>query len=190
MRLINPHFLVLVTLIFAAAFCRVLPHMPNFSPVNAIALFAAAHVTSRLQSIVLPLAAVYLSDLFLNNVTYQVPGQPFVWYYPGFYWQYAAYAVVGLMGLAVFRRTVTIRRTFAATLFAGLIFFAVSNLGVWATGSLYPHSLAGLGACFTAALPFYQGTLYGDAVFVALLFGGFQMLQRQIPAMAPLRQPI
>ncbi|AFM11065.1 DUF6580 family putative transport protein [Turneriella parva] len=184
MKSINPRFSVLVTIVFAAAFSRVIPHLPNLSPLNAAALFAAAHFSGKAKAIVLPLGAVFLSDLFLNNVTYAASGQPFVWFYPGFYWQYSAYAVISLFGLAIFRRGVTVARTVIAALVAGLIFFSVSNFGVWAGGGLYPPTFAGLVACYAAALPFYQGTLMGDAVFVTLLFGGFHIAQRHFVLLA------
>ena len=176
--------LLIFTIIFAAAFTRIVPHMPNVSPLNAIALFAAAHFRSRWQALATPLAATWLSDLFLNNVTYAQPGQGFVWAYPGVYWQYLAYAAITLLGLSAFRSGVTPLRTVLAALGAGAVFFVVSNFGVWASGSLYPPTLQGLVACYAAAVPFYQGTLAGDAVFVSLLFGGFHLVQLKFSGLA------
>lgn len=174
----------IVTIIFAAAFSRVVPHLPNFSPLGAIALFGAAYLTRRYLALVVPLAATWLSDLFLNNVTYAQPGQGFVWAYPGFYWQYLAYAAIVLLGFTLFRGGVTLLRTVFSALGAGAVFFVVSNFGVWASGALYPHTLHGLLACYAAALPFYQGTLAGDAVFVSLLFGGFHLVQLKFSGLA------
>ncbi len=188
MRNINPRLLVLVTIVSAAAFSRVVPHMPNFSPINAVALFAAAHFSGRAQAYALPLAAVFLSDMFLNNVTYATPSQGFVWFYQGFIWQYLAYAAVTFLGRYAFRKGVNLARTAGATLAAGLVFFTVSNFGVWAASGLYPHSAAGLAACFAAALPFYQGTVTGDVVFSLLLFGTFHLAQKQFAVLEPAAQ--
>lgn len=180
--------ITLVTIILAAAFSRVIPHMPNFSPLGAIAVFAAAHFADRRLSLVIPIAATWLSDLFLNNVIYATAGQSFAWFYPGFYWQYAAYVIIALMSLGVFRRGLTLTKIVSASLMSGLAFFAVSNFGVWLSGSLYPHNLSGLVACYTAALPFYQGTLLGDTAYGLALFGGFFLVQRYFPVLHPARE--
>ena len=50
----------------------------------------------------------------------------------------------------------------------------------------YPKTFAGLVACYAAAIPFFQNTLAGDLVFTALLFGGFALAERLLPA---LREP-
>lgn len=179
--------ITLVTIILAAAFSRIIPHMPNFSPLGAIAVFAAAHFADRRLSLLIPIAATWLSDLFLNNVVYAQAGTGFAWFYPGFYWQYAAYVLIALAALGIFRRGLTVARVFAGSAMSGVLFFAISNFGVWLSGSLYPHNLAGLGACYTAALPFYQGTLLGDAFYSLVLFGGFFLFQRQFPVLQPAR---
>lgn len=190
MKSVNLRPALLTVLMLLAAFSRIVPHMPNFSPLNAIALFAAAHFTKSWQALVVPLAATWLSDLFLNNVTYAQPGQAFVWVYPGFYWQYAAYALIAFGALRLFSRGHSRWRVAVGVLSGGLTFFAISNFGVWFSGGLYPQTLQGLLACYVAALPFYQGTLLGDATYSLLLFGGFHLLQARFPQLAaspPLR---
>ena len=68
-----------------------------------------------------------------------------------------------------------------AALASSILFFAVTNFGTWATGEIYPPTLAGLAACYVAAIPFFQNTLAGDLFFSALLFGGFALLERRLP---------
>ncbi|MCS6971955.1 MAG: hypothetical protein NZL89_02935 [Leptospiraceae bacterium] len=172
---------VIITLILVAAFSRIIPHPPNFSPLNTIALFGAAYFPRPFVAIAVPLAATWLSDLFLNNVTYAQANQPFVWGYPGMLWQYAAYVLIAAWGLWLFRRGTGFWHIATASLSAGLIFFVVSNFGVWASGGLYPQTISGLIACYVAALPFYQGTLLGDIFYAVLLFGGFHLAQKKIP---------
>ncbi|MFO1472189.1 MAG: DUF6580 family putative transport protein [Turneriella sp.] len=180
--------ITLVTIILAAAFSRIIPHMPNFSPLGAIAVFAAAHFADRRLSLVIPIAATWLSDLFLNNVIYAQAGQGFAWSYPGFYWQYAAYGIIALLSLGVFRRGLTVTKIISTSVVSGVAFFALSNFGVWFSSDLYPHNLSGLLACYAAALPFYQGTVLGDAVYGIALFGGFFLSQRYFPVLQPARE--
>ena len=66
----------------------------------------------------------------------------------------------------------------AGALGSSLSFFLITNFMVWATGRIYPSTLAGLAACFTAAIPFYQNQFAGDAVYTLALFGGYALLKR------------
>jgi Family of unknown function (DUF6580) len=168
----HPRVLTLLGIVLAAAALRLLPHWPNFTPIAALALFGGAHFADRRAAFAVPLAAMVLSDLVLGlHATL-----PFV---------YGAFlAVVGL-GLLL-RTGRTVLRVGGAALAASLGFFVVTNLGAWAVGGLYPLSAAGLAAAFTAALPFYAPTLAGDLFYTAVLFGGFALAQRALPA---LREP-
>ena len=61
------------------------------------------------------------------------------------------------------------------------LFFLVSNFGTWALSGMYPHTAAGLAACYVAAIPFFQNTLAGDLFYATLLFGGFTIAELLIP---------
>jgi hypothetical protein len=179
----NIRFLTLVAIILGAAFSRVVPHMPNFSPMEAITLFAAAHFARTWQVFLIPFASMWLSSLFIDNVIYGGYQRGFVWMYPGFHWQYLGYFLIALMGLRIFRNGTSFLKVAGGGLAAGVIFFLVSNFGVWMRDSLYPQNFAGLVACYTAAIPFYRGTLLGDLFYTTLLFGGFALLRHRFPGL-------
>ena len=73
-------------------------------------------------------------------------------------------------------------RVGASALASSVLFFIVTNFGVWAIGTMYPMTLAGLAACYVAAIPFFQNTVAGDLFYATLLFGGFAVLERLLPA--------
>jgi hypothetical protein len=73
-------------------------------------------------------------------------------------------------------------RVAAFSLAGSTLFFLITNLGVWAYDALYPRTAAGLLACYTAAIPFFQSSLVGDLIYAAVFFGGFALTQRLIPA--------
>jgi len=50
-------------------------------------------------------------------------------------------------------------------------FFVIVDFALWAMGNMYPHTLAGLGACYIAALPFYGNDLVSTALMSAVFFG-------------------
>ena len=62
-----------------------------------------------------------------------------------------------------------------SSLFASVIFFSLSNFGVWIQGAIYPVSVSGLIACYIAALPFFGWTLIGNAFYCSILFGSFEL---------------
>jgi hypothetical protein len=76
---------------------------------------------------------------------------------------------------------VTLLRLGGAALASSVLFFAVSNFGTWAFSGMYPLSVAGLAACYVAAVPFFQNTVAGDLFYVALLFGGFAIAEHLLP---------
>lgn len=101
---INLRFSVLTALILLCAFSRIIPHMPNFSPLGAIGLFSAAYFSKKWQAFLIPIAATWLSDLFINNVIYAQYYPQFTWFYEGFYWQYGSYLLITLTGLGIFNK--------------------------------------------------------------------------------------
>jgi len=159
--------IALLSAIAAAAALRLVPHPPNFSPIDAMALFSGAYVGRRLLAFAAPLAALLLSDLVLG-------------FYPGMLFQYGAVVVIVLLGMLALSR-VTILRLIGVALASSALFFAVSNFGVWAVSGMYAHRLAGLGACYLAAIPFFQNTVAGDLFYAALLFGGFALAEHFVP---------
>ena len=165
----KPRLLVLVSMIVLAAASRLIPHPPNMTPIAAIALFGGATFADKRLAFLAPLAALVLSDLVLG-------------FSSSIGFVYGSFALIVGVGLWLQqRRTAPI--VLGAVLFSSLLFFAVTNFGVWAMTSMYPHTLAGLGACYVAAIPFFRNEVLGDLFYAALLFGGFAMLEKMMPAL-------
>lgn len=160
-------------LIPVGAIARLLPHLPNFTPIGGMALFGAAH-GSRRSAIIAPLAAMALSDLFLGSHG----SQPFV---------YGAFALIAVMGMLVFRNGVSTARVIGASTASSLILFLVSNFGVWATGTMYPHTWQGLATCYAMALPFLRNTMLGDLFYAGVFFGGYALATRHTAVAARVR---
>jgi hypothetical protein len=146
----------LVGLVAAA---RILPHLPNFNPVVAAALFAGATLNRRWLALAVPALGLAISDLVLTVVVY------------------AALMLPALIGIYA-RRFRTSRMFAPAVISSSLVFFAASNLAVWAFSGMYSLDMAGLAACFVAALPFLQYSIAGDLAWGAVLFGGAWLVQQ------------
>jgi hypothetical protein len=179
---INLRFSVLVLMILLAAFSRIIPHIPNFSPLGAIGLFGAAYFEKKWQAFLIPIAATWLSDLFINNVIYAQYYPKFTWFYQGFYWQYGSYLLIALAGIFILKK-INPQRIIAGALTSTTIFFLISNFGCWIGSTTYPENFGGLMACYAAGIPFLQGTLLGDLFYSGVLFGAFALAQKQFPVL-------
>ncbi len=151
-------------LIPVGAIARLLPHLPNFTPIGGMALFGAAH-GSRRSAFLAPLAALAISDLFLGRHA----TMPFV---------YASFVLVVLMGRVLFRDGVTTTRVIGGSLASSMILFVVSNFGVWAVGTLYAPTWQGLVLCYTMALPYLLNTVAGNLFYAGVFFGGHALAKR------------
>lgn len=169
-------------MIVLAAFSRLIPHMPNFSPLAAMALFSAAHFQKKWIAFIIPLLSLWLSDLVLNNVVYTAYYPSFTWFYPGFYWQYGSLLLIGFLGF-LFLNTISVKKVLGTAISASLLFFLISNFGVWLGSSMYPQNFAGLITCYVAGVPFLKGTLIGDLFYTSVLFGVFALLQHNFVAL-------
>jgi hypothetical protein len=146
---------------------RLLPHAPGVWPVAATALFAGRTFRIPALALLVPLAAITISDIAL----------------PGDDWRvllvvYAAATVPALAGMAS-RRWRGALPVVGAMISSSLIFFAATNFAVWAFNSMYPMTFEGLVQCYVAALPFLDKTVLGDLLWTGALFGGAWLVQHR-----------
>ena len=177
MKKLNLQTGILSIIILLAAFTRIMPHPPNFSPMAAIGLFGAAHFAKKWQAFFIPLIGIWVSDLVINNYVYSSSSSNIVWFYSGFYWQYISYILIIFAGLFIFNRGISLTKTFGGMISSSGIFFLVSNFGVWAGGTMYPKNFGGLITCYAAGVPFIHNTIISDVLFTTVLFGTYYLLQ-------------
>lgn len=133
---------------------RLIPHLPNFAPIGAIAITAGMMFRWH-KAIWIPLSIMIVSDLVIGL-------------YQGFIWTWLSVAILPLAGV-ILRRLPLIWRIPTGALSASLLFFIVSNFGVWVSSGMYSHTLVGLIDCYVMALPFLRATMLSDLVFTSLL---------------------
>ncbi|MBT4349329.1 hypothetical protein HOD19_00910 [bacterium] len=153
--------LVLSAIIIAA---RLIPHVPNFSPVAAIILFSVVY-TKHNKYLLLPFVALLISDFFLGG--YQLGIMLAV---------YGSLAIILLLGVYL-KKHKTIVNTITITLGSGLIFFLLTNFAVWYFGSWYAADFNGLILSYTMAIPFFKQTIISNLLYVGLFFGAYESIQ-------------
>jgi hypothetical protein len=160
-------------LLLVAVLSRVIPHAPwwNIAAVTGCLLYFGAKRPWR--EMLLPLAALIMTDFYLTLFRY--PGSRMGW---GFAFTFGWYAAAMVLGWALLHKRVTLARGVAGALLGPTSFFLVSNFGVWVSGSWYPHTLAGLEACYWAGVPFYRNDLISTSVVLAAMLGVPALLRR------------
>lgn len=166
-------FITLSAIIFALAIFRLLPHLPNVSPIAAMALFGGAYFSDKRVAFVIPFVALFLSDLILGLHNSMI----FV---------YAGFGLTVAIGLLL-KNKVTVTNTSFAVVASSVLFFLLTNFGAWMTSGLYAKTAAGLMQAYAAGIPFFQNSLLGNLVYAAVIFGGYHMLQKNV---AVLKAPI
>jgi hypothetical protein len=182
---INTRNTVLILMIVAATAMRFVsykfPVLSNFTPVGAIALFGGAYFADKWKAYLVPLAALFISDIFINYLY----TSKWVLFYSGSEWMYLCFALMVLIG--TFIKKVNVTSVAMASLAGVAVHWLIMDLP-WLYGTMYPHTLAGYGQSLVNALPFERNMVLGDIVFGALLFGGFELAKSKYTALQGKRQ--
>ena len=183
-RKIDPRIGVLSLIVFVTALSRLLPHPPNFTPVGALGLFGAAYFSRKYLAFLLPFLALWVSDLFLNNLVY---ARLYPEFYNGFSWfgnawTYLSFGLIIGLGMIILKK-VKLMNLLGAALGASVIFLLLTNFGSWIDNPVYPQTPQGLIASYTMGLPFFWNTLLGNLFFSLVLFGAFEWAGSRYPVL-------
>lgn len=188
---VNTRWGVVAMIVLVVAMTRLIPPtltagLFNFSPMGALALFGGAYFNRKYFAYLLPVLALWFSNLLLNNIFYAQ-------YFDGFSWfanpeVYFAFMLIVVLG-SNFLKKITLPRLAVAAVSSSLIFFVVTNFYTWLLTDMYPKNSAGLVACYVAAIPFYWNTLASDIFYVGVMFGLFELVKKHAPKLVLEEQP-
>jgi len=159
---------VLAIIILMAAFSRLLPHPPNFTPIMAMGLLGGVYFKNRQFAVIVPLLAMLVSDVVLG-------------FHGTLIWVYSSIVIISLCASMLKPKLMQLG---VASLASSLFFFIVTNFGVWVTSAFYPKTMAGLATCYAAGIPFLQNAVVGDLMYVGILFGAFELSKRSFPQLS------
>ena len=123
-----------------------------------------AVLKNPLESFLLPLAALFVSDLIINNVIFA--GEGFTLFYASAAYVYGAVFFTTLISRVVSK--LNVKNYLGLAILSSVIFFFATNFGTWATGTLYPKTTQGLIAALVAGIPYAFSFLAGTVVFGVL----------------------
>ena len=149
-------FLAVVGLILIS---RWIPHPANFTALISMAIFSGSYWAHRSLRFIAPLFAMIISDLVFG-------------FYPGIEMNYLAVAMCVLLAPSLQASLPTILGRSAV---ASVVFFVVSNLGVWIFAGLYPQTLEGLKTCFVMGVPFNPAILTSALFYSTVCFAMYRL---------------
>ena len=149
-----------ILLILFAAFSRIIPHPANFVPITAIALFSGTYINKKYMFII-PISAMIMSDAILG-------------FHSTMLWVYGSFISIAIIGIWL-KSHKKVGYIAATTLISSILFFIVTNFGMWTTG-YYGFSFNGLIECYVMAIPFFRNSLIGDFVYVTAMFSIYEIV--------------
>lgn len=170
---ITPRVTFIFSIILFGALMRLIPHWPNFTPIAAMALFGGAYFKKKHLAFLVPLMALFVSDLFLGFHQWMIA-------------VYISFAMVVGIGILL-RSRIKVGTVLLASLSSSLLFFIITNFAMWVGSPFYPQNMGGLIECYVAALPFLNNGVLGDLFFSTVFFGGFYLAQLRFPVLARIK---
>ena len=140
-----------LVLILIMVLSRLIPHPPNFTPIIAIAMMSGYFFKSLNFSILILLISMLLSDLFLGL-------------YNNMIFVYASLFIIVLYFFKI-NKKINYKNLFFLGLGSSLVFFIISNFGVWIMENMYEKNLNGLINCYLLAIPFFKNTFISTLFF-------------------------
>lgn len=159
-KLITP-----ILIIAFAVILRILPHPPNVAPITAMALFGGVYINKK-YALIVPLIALFLSDLVLG-------------FHDTMIFVYGSFLLTGLIGIWL-KKHKSILNIVVGTFFSSLLFYLITNFGVWLVSKMYSPTIHGLLESYALAIPFYRNTLIGDFIYTGIFFIAYENIARFI----------
>ena len=125
---------------------RLIPHPPNFTSTIAIAFYLPA--LFGIKYIIVATTAFIVCDLIIGL-------------HPLILFTWLGLILVGLISQAFTKYYLRV----PGVMIGCLVFFFVSNFGVWLFSDMYSKDLPGLIQCYIMGLPFLQNSLIGSLLF-------------------------
>ena len=129
----------------------ILDHIWNFTPVLAFGILAGYYLKNILYGAVLIVLSMLLGDLIL-----------------GFHYL-ILFTYIGLIFsvfVGKYFSKLEFKQKLLSSILASVIFFVISNFGVWLLSGMYENNFNGFLECYVAAIPFFRNTLISTAIYL------------------------
>ena len=149
--MLNKKLLIPFGILVLLAVSRLIPHPPNFTPIIAVAVMSSYFFKNKYISLTVLFLSMFLSDVFIG-------------FYQNMYVVYLSLLLI-VYFFSITKNKITSKNLFIFCFFGSLIFFFVSNFGVWAFSEMYEKNFNGLIYCYFSAIPFFTNTFLSTIFF-------------------------
>ena len=149
-------FYICIGIFTALSISRFIPHPPNFTSLLALSFYVPTLLGIRYLPVLLVSFAI--TDLIIG-------------YHFGTHWTWGSVLLIGLIS-TYFKKNITLR--ISGAMFGAVIFFLITNFGVWTTGQ-YGLNILGLKATYILAIPFFANSLISTILFSFLIEEGYKL---------------
>jgi len=140
-----------IGLILILALYRLMPHPDNFTPIIALAIMSSYFFRNVNFSYTIMLFSMLLADFFIG-------------FYSHMLFVYLSLFLIVLIFFKISKK-INYKNLFIFSFFGSVIFFLISNFGVWLVGNLYERNINGLIECYFMAIPFFKNTITSTLIF-------------------------
>ncbi len=173
-KIFSARFIFIISIIVIAALLRIFIDIPNVTPIAALAIFGGAYLGRKHLAFLIPLAALFVTDIFLGfyHIEVMLP-------------VYLCFVISVFIGIQL-RKRMNAMNVVMASLISSIVFFVVTNFFVWLSGSIveYTMSFSGLMLCYAKAIPFYRFEVLGTLAYTLIFFVSFYFAQQRFPVLA------
>jgi hypothetical protein len=181
-----PLFLIIVGSIISTGAMRYgsyeFPLLSNFTPMGAFAIFGGAYFAQKWKAGLLSIVTLFVTDIFINYLY----TSKLVWFHTSSLWLYASLIFMVMIGGLI--KKVNVTNVLAASLASVAIHWLLTDIEPWIYSSYYDKGIIGYGESLMMALPFERNMLFADALFGAVLFGGYEFIKRKTEVIQPGKQ--
>ena len=145
-----------IILILILAMSRLIPHPPNFTPVISVAIMSGYLFRNIYLSFVVLITSMILADAFIG-------------FYENMLFVYLSLLLIAYIFYKIAGK-INLKNLFIYGFFGSVIFYLISNFGVWYFGNLYEKNVNGLIECYFLAIPFFKNTVLSTIFFTYITF--------------------
>ena len=154
------HISICLGIFLALAISRFVPHPPNFTSLIALSFYVPAFLgISYIPALIISFA---ITDIIIG-------------YHTGTFFTWGSIFLIGITS-QFFAKTLITR--ISGALIGALVFFIITNSGVWVSG-MYGYTFSGLITCYLLAIPFFAYSLISTLFFSAIFETGYKFLNNK-----------
>lgn len=140
-----------ISLILILALARLIPHPPNFTPIIAVAILSGYFFKNIYISFLTLIISMLIADIFLG-------------FHSNIFFVYISLLIISYTFFKIGEK-INYKNLIFYSFFGSLVFFIISNFGVWLLGEMYEKNLTGIIECYILAIPFFGNTFLSTLIF-------------------------